>query len=177
MQLSNKILSISGAGVAAEPGDATVLVSNVVSPTMELFSPLSSIITTPPTSPLFFTESHLAYGVANQGASAVIVDTVVTRLGAGMWRLQINYCRFSTLADTVATSLAGNHICVMLRKDAATGSVPIIIGVGTTSISSLFRDVLVNLPSDGWEIRFRLPSTIAADSAFAACAVHAAKLS
>lgn len=177
MLITNKILSIMGLGISPEPNDATVRVENVLVPTFSPRSPLSSIISTPPTGSLFLAESHLAYGIANQGASLAILDTVLTRLSAGLWHLNISYCWQATVAHTVASNVAGDIIAVMLRKDAATGSIPLILGAGTTIMSSLRGEFTVNLPSDGWEIRFRLPATVAADSNVAACSVVASKLS
>lgn len=176
MNISNKILSLSGAGVSPNPGDATVTIEPQLVPVFSPRGPMAAIITTPPSGTGSIGESHLAYGQFSQGASQAIVDTVLTRLSAGLWHLNLFYGSHKSLASDVAANAAGNAAGIMLRRDAATGSVS-LLPAPLTLIGSFRSEFTINLPSDGWEIRFRAPATIAADSAFVLASCFASRLS
>ena len=173
MIITNKILSLSGQGLSPESGDATVQIPNTLLPIFSPRSPLTSLLTTAPAEPL--NESHAVAIRTNQPGALPQQLLPLTRLGAGLWHVNISYSIIATPAFLVADNIAGVGDGVRLRNPNASQSI-LLFPTFITSLSVLTREFTLNLPSDGWDILFLLPATIAGQTVAVSATVLASRL-
>lgn len=173
MLLTNKILSLSGQGVSPELGDATLQIPNTLLPIFSPRSPLTSLLTTAPADPL--NESHAVAIRTNQTGALPQQILTLTRLGAGLWHLNISYSLTASPAYTIAEIIAGTGDGIRLRNPNASQSI-VLFPTFVTSIGGFSREVTLNLPSDGWDLLFLLPATVLAQTAAVSATVLASRL-
>lgn len=178
MKIANNILSLTGSGVIPDPGQAIVEVPNTLIPTFSPRSPVAGFITAAPSSSIG--DSHCAYGTTTQPAATAGFDVTLTMLSAGLWDLKVAYSQF--IAPTVSNTVNANSAMagIILRRDPGGGGPAIVINILPAMISSVInynKDWVFNFSQDGWEIRYRVPTTIAGQTSEVSACVVASRLS
>lgn len=164
---------MSGAGVSPETSDATVEIPNTLLATFSPRSPLAAIISTEPTGSL--TESHVAAVRVSQVGALPAIFNVLTRLGAGLWHLNISYAMVPSPAFTITDMIAGSGDGIRLRNPNASQSI-VLLPLMVTSIGTFSKEVTLNLPSDGWELMYQIPAVAALQTVVISANVIASRL-
>lgn len=125
-------------------------------------------------------ESHCAYGTQQQPASTAGFDTTLTQVTAGLWQFEIQYGGIVSPAFTVADNANSQCGYIALRRADPLGGAAIQVILLPTAISTVINyrfGVTFNFSQDGWQIRYRTPTTIAGQTCAVVASVIASRLS